>query len=190
MSHDGACRGSAPARPQRKAARDAQHRQGDDERVGQAALHVDDAVDGPHEQPGDQHRDEDHGPRGDAAVDERPDHGRERERGSDRQVDPPSDDHQQLSERQHRDHQVASRRSRGCGSSRPAWSGRSPRSAAGGSAPARREAPGGWSGADDRGRSRATWSSSAVRSCSIADAIVTARATRSASCSRLERWRT
>ncbi len=88
---------------EREPARDAQRRQRDDERVGQASVHVDDAVDDADEGTGREHR-QDHDRGGHPSREcQRPGDGAERQRRADRQVDAPSHDHQQLADRQHTD---------------------------------------------------------------------------------------
>ena len=90
--------------PEREAPDDAQRRQRDDERVGDAAVDEDQPVGGADCEP----RAEDRGDRQHArariAVDDRADDARERDRRADGEVDPARHDHEQLAEREHGDH--------------------------------------------------------------------------------------
>ena len=83
---------------------DAERGEGDDERVGQMTLDVDDAVDEPDGEAGRKDRQHDDRPRRDRLEDERPDDSRERQDGADRQVDPAGQDDEELAHREQGDH--------------------------------------------------------------------------------------
>ena len=90
--------------PEREPSHDAERRQRDDERVRHPPVDIDSPFAAPTASPVPRIASDDEHARARVAVDDRPDDARERDRRADGEVDPARDDHEQLAEREHRDH--------------------------------------------------------------------------------------
>ena len=95
--------GLAAGQLQGETASDAEGGERDDERMRQAAPHVDAAVDEADGRAGSEHHEDDDEARVAVRIHDGPDHRGERQRRADRQVDAAGEDDEQLADREHRD---------------------------------------------------------------------------------------